>query len=489
MSQAGAEHKLYDPDFIRSLRPFDQEGNPTVVALHKDPEQRFAGAVFQIEEWYAELPQQWRSHLSGRLRSTDDALFSGALWELYLHHYLSGIEDVQVQELEAPVADGTADFLVSYAGQQIVCEAYALQRGGDERELWDRLHAFQKECVQLLPPGYVLSASFWADPTSDDQAQRIVRWLASGEDVRGIAQWVANEIASKQPQRGDRIDRGRLPGPGLTIRVLIAGADHRSHVALIWPTDVERQTERVIQTVRRKARDKRPSRQPFVLFVGYRQTNLHQEDWLNLTYGPAWFRLDPDGGQTLAPPQEGGLFTSLGREDVRATYLSGLVTSPIILSPESGRWRFYPVAYLNPLAEFPVPLEMFSRHIPVWAPAPSEPGAMVRLDTAEGWRSDEAVQQVVDAIRERYQPEKIILFGSRISGQPVFGSDLDVLIIKETDKRWPDRIREVSGLIRPRPLPLDIIVKTPQEIDECVANGDRFIGDILRRGRVVYDGA
>ncbi len=489
MRQIGTERKLYDADFVGSLRPFDQQGNPTLVALLKDPENRFESAVSRIEEWYAELPEEWQPHVSRRLKSTDDALFSGALWELYVHHFLKGLEGVHVAELETSVAKGTADFLASYHGQAIVCEAYALQRAEDEGELRDRLHAFQKECVALLPPGYVLSASFWADPRSDDQAERITRWLATDEDVRDIAQWVARRIASEQPERGARIDKGRLPGPGLTIKVLAAGADHPSCVALIWPVDVERQMQRVTELVRRKARDKRPRKQPFVLFIGYRQTNLHQEDWLDLAYGPGLFRLDHDARQILTVPREGGLFTRAGREGVRARYLSGIVTSPMILSPDTGDWRFYPVAYLNPLAEFPLPTEMFSGEAPVWVPDVSQPGTMTRLDLGERWRSDPAIRQVVDAIREGYEPEKIILFGSHVSGQPVADSDLDVLVIKDTDKSWTERSQEVSQLVRPRPLPLDILVKTPQEIDEALANGDRFIGQILSRGRAVYEAA
>jgi len=36
MRQAGAEHKLYDPAFIRSLRPFDQEVDGLVTKVEQD---------------------------------------------------------------------------------------------------------------------------------------------------------------------------------------------------------------------------------------------------------------------------------------------------------------------------------------------------------------------------------------------------------------------------------------------------------------------
>jgi len=101
--------------------------------------------------------------------------------------------------------------------------------------------------------------------------------------------------------------------------------------------------------------------------------------------------------------------------------------------------------------------------------------------------ADRAIEQVVETIRDRYKPEKIILFGSRVWGKPDEDSDLDVLIIKDSKKREVERIREVSRLVRPRPLPLDILVKTPEEIKQRLAIGDDFIADILRRGRIAYE--
>jgi predicted nucleotidyltransferase len=106
--------------------------------------------------------------------------------------------------------------------------------------------------------------------------------------------------------------------------------------------------------------------------------------------------------------------------------------------------------------------------------------------------TDEVVQQIVETIRDKYQPEKIILFGSRVWGEPDEDSDLDVLVIKETDEREVDRMREVSRLLRrfqqrPYLLPLDVFVKTPGEFAQRLAIGDDFIAEIVERGRVAYE--
>jgi predicted nucleotidyltransferase len=96
---------------------------------------------------------------------------------------------------------------------------------------------------------------------------------------------------------------------------------------------------------------------------------------------------------------------------------------------------------------------------------------------------DEIVRRIVAALR----PEKIILFGSYVYGQPSADSDLDLLVIMETNARPVDRYLAVSRLIRPRPFPLDILVRTPQEISQALAKGDFFIREIVTQGRVLYE--
>lgn len=97
------------------------------------------------------------------------------------------------------------------------------------------------------------------------------------------------------------------------------------------------------------------------------------------------------------------------------------------------------------------------------------------------------INRLVDKIRTYYKPEKIILFGSHVWGKPKKYSDLDILIIKETDKREIERIIEVSKILKPRETAIDIIVKTPKEIKECLKFNDIFISEILTRGRVLYE--
>ena len=69
---------------------------------------------------------------------------------------------------------------------------------------------------------------------------------------------------------------------------------------------------------------------------------------------------------------------------------------------------------------------------------------------------NEIVRRIVRVLR----PEKIILFGSYGYGAPTNDSDVDSLVIMETNDRPADRYLAVSRLIRPRPFPLDILGST-----------------------------
>ena len=94
-----------------------------------------------------------------------------------------------------------------------------------------------------------------------------------------------------------------------------------------------------------------------------------------------------------------------------------------------------------------------------------------------------AIQRIVDEL----QPEKIILFGSYAYGRPNSHSDVDLLVVMKTDASLKERSWNVSRLLLPRPFPIDILVKTPKEIETALKSGDFFIKEIVTRGKVLYE--
>ena len=95
--------------------------------------------------------------------------------------------------------------------------------------------------------------------------------------------------------------------------------------------------------------------------------------------------------------------------------------------------------------------------------------------------------QAVKKIAESLKPEKIILFGSYAYGNPTPDSDVDLLVILKTKKSRKERVVAVSLLLYPRPFPVDIMVKTPKEIENDLKKGNVFIREIMKKGRVLYE--
>ena len=102
--------------------------------------------------------------------------------------------------------------------------------------------------------------------------------------------------------------------------------------------------------------------------------------------------------------------------------------------------------------------------------------------------SKQLILKIAKRIEEQYKPKKIILFGSYAHGEPTQDSDVDLLIIKNTDKRPIDRWVEVKKLLRgvAPGLPISPLVYTEREIDERNAMQDFFIEEIFENGEVIY---
>ncbi len=95
---------------------------------------------------------------------------------------------------------------------------------------------------------------------------------------------------------------------------------------------------------------------------------------------------------------------------------------------------------------------------------------------------------IITKLRQDYQPEQIILYGSYAYGTPNEHSDIDLFIVKDTELRRVDRYVEVARLIfdPERRISVSPLVYTPKEFKERVAMGDAFVKEIITRGKVLY---
>ena len=100
---------------------------------------------------------------------------------------------------------------------------------------------------------------------------------------------------------------------------------------------------------------------------------------------------------------------------------------------------------------------------------------------------DQSLPAAVDRIARALYPEQIVLFGSYAYGRPTPDSDVDLLVVMDTDAPATERFLAVSRLLRPRPFPVDILVRTLQEIARALEKGDSFITEIMTQGKVLYE--
>ena len=96
------------------------------------------------------------------------------------------------------------------------------------------------------------------------------------------------------------------------------------------------------------------------------------------------------------------------------------------------------------------------------------------------------INAVVHKIVDEFNPEKVILFGSYAYGKPNIDSDVDMLIIAESNERPAQRATRAYIALHGKSFPMDILVRTPQELAHRLAIGDFFIREIVERGKVLY---
>jgi len=107
-----------------------------------------------------------------------------------------------------------------------------------------------------------------------------------------------------------------------------------------------------------------------------------------------------------------------------------------------------------------------------------------RIPKMKDFKSE--IENITNQIVKHYNPIKIILFGSCANGSNSDKSDIDLLIIKDTDKRPIERIHEAHKPLDYN-IPVDILVYTPVEVETLTSDDASFLGHILREGKVLYE--
>ena len=88
---------------------------------------------------------------------------------------------------------------------------------------------------------------------------------------------------------------------------------------------------------------------------------------------------------------------------------------------------------------------------------------------------------------EKFNPDQIVLFGSYAYGNPTRDSDVDLLIVKKTEKSPREEATAIRKAFQPlrhsvANLAFDIMVRDPEDLRERIAKGGAFHSAIIRNG-------
>ncbi len=97
------------------------------------------------------------------------------------------------------------------------------------------------------------------------------------------------------------------------------------------------------------------------------------------------------------------------------------------------------------------------------------------------------ISEYVHRMADRFHPQRVILFGSYAYGHPSPDSDVDLLVVMPHQGHPAVMASEIRKNVRSG-FPLDLVVRSPEEIRRRISIGDVFIKEVLERGQPLYEG-
>jgi predicted nucleotidyltransferase len=95
------------------------------------------------------------------------------------------------------------------------------------------------------------------------------------------------------------------------------------------------------------------------------------------------------------------------------------------------------------------------------------------------------IRRYARRVAERFQPEKILLFGSYAYGSPHADSDVDLLVIMPTRNELDQAFRIRCAV--PTQFPMDLVVLKPRNVKWWLQERESFLTEIMTRGKILYE--
>ena len=95
-------------------------------------------------------------------------------------------------------------------------------------------------------------------------------------------------------------------------------------------------------------------------------------------------------------------------------------------------------------------------------------------------------QRIINRIIRRYRPKRIIVFGSFGRGDIHQGSDLDLVIIKNTKQKFLKRMDRILDLCNGE-IAVEPLIYSEAEFERMLEEGNDFLETVVSEGKVVYE--
>ena len=99
---------------------------------------------------------------------------------------------------------------------------------------------------------------------------------------------------------------------------------------------------------------------------------------------------------------------------------------------------------------------------------------------------EDEMDAIIEKIVKGCDPRAIVLFGSVSKGTSTEDSDIDLMVILDTDVSYYERTLAVRKSIGVTSIPIDVLAFTPKEVEEKRDNRFSIIHEVLRTGKIVY---
>ena len=99
------------------------------------------------------------------------------------------------------------------------------------------------------------------------------------------------------------------------------------------------------------------------------------------------------------------------------------------------------------------------------------------------------INEVVTKIATKFNPDKIIIFGSCANGTQNENSDLDLLIVQDSDQPMQKRGLDIRLSLIGAMIPMDLLIYTKSEFDQELKSVFSFLNSVMENSKILYEPA